>query len=79
MTGVILSIMQSFMARTKPFKRGAHSKRSTQPVSIPIPRSWENSINTAISRLDTDRSKLVRSAVKEKLERMGINVPLNAA
>lgn len=60
-------------------KRGALPKRQSVPVSIPIPRSWEPHINQAVAVLDTDRSKLVRSAVAEKLERMGISVPHLAA
>jgi len=60
-------------------KRGACPKRSSTPVSIPIPRAWEPSMNSAIAKLDTDRSKLVRMALREKLERMGIKLPELAA
>jgi hypothetical protein len=54
-------------------------KRNSVPVTFPLPRNWETSINSAVSQLDTDRSKLVRAAIKEKLERMGITVPNLAA
>lgn len=36
-------------------------------------------MNSAIAKLDTDRSKLVRMALREKLERMGIKLPELAA
>ncbi len=67
------------MATTKPFKRGSLPKGKSVAVTIPFPRPWETHLDRAISHLDTDRSKLVRTAVKEKLERMGINVPNLAA
>jgi len=60
-------------------RRGAVQKRNSVPVTFPLPRNWETSINSAVSQLDTDRSKLVRAAIKEKLERMGITVPNLAA
>lgn len=60
-------------------QRGAVPKRSSVPVTVPIPKTWNPSIKDAVMQLDTDRSKFVRAAVKEKLERMGIRVPNLAA
>lgn len=76
--GVILSVTPYYMARNTK-RRGACPRRESVPVSIPIPRTWEESINRALTDLDTDRSKLVRIALREKLERMGIKVPKLAA
>lgn len=76
--GVILSDIHCYMAQNTK-KRGACPRKKTVPVSIPIPRNWEDSINMAVSQLDSDRSKLVRAALREKLERMGIKVPQLAA
>jgi hypothetical protein len=76
--GVILSDTQYYMAQNTK-RKGALPRRKSVPVSIPIPRTWEDSINRAVSDLDTDRSKLVRAALREKLERMGITVPKLAA
>lgn len=76
--GVILSVTQYDMTQqTK--RKGALHKRDSVPVSIPIPRIWEKQINQAVTDLDTDRSKLVRAALREKLERMGIKLPKLAA
>jgi hypothetical protein len=63
------------MAQEKTQRRGACPRRKSAVVSVPIPKSWEAPINTAITNLDSDRSKLVRIAIREKLERMGIVVP----
>lgn len=60
-------------------RRGALPKRKSTPVSVPIPKTWLDPIDQAIAILDTDRSKLVRKALEEKLARLGINVPTLAA
>lgn len=56
-------------------KRGALTRRNATPVSIPLPRNWVPHIQSAVTHLDTDRSKFVRAAIKEKLRSMNIVVP----
>lgn len=53
------------------------SKRNTTPVTIPIPKAWLSVLKKAVSDADSDRSKYTRAAIKEKLERDGIKVPMN--
>lgn len=56
-------------------KRTAVRKKDSQLVALWMPRQMEDSVSQAVIIEDTDRSKFIRRAVKEKLQRMGINVP----
>ncbi|GAA5137465.1 hypothetical protein GCM10023213_14210 [Prosthecobacter algae] len=56
-------------------KRGAVPNNRSTRISIPIPKNWEKPINAAVAMKDTDRSKLVREALREKLEKMGMKLP----
>jgi metal-responsive CopG/Arc/MetJ family transcriptional regulator len=53
-------------------KRGATSKSSSRLVNIWIPTGLIPIIDDAVKRDDTDRSKYIRNAIREKLERAGI-------
>lgn len=63
------------MATTKQ-KRGALSRSASKRVTVPIPRSWESSIETAVRNEDSDFSKITRNALRHHFqERFGINLP----
>lgn len=55
-------------------KRGSIRKRDATLITIWFPKPIETAINTAVTRHDSDRSKYIRSAVREKLLRDGILV-----
>lgn len=63
------------MAKTKQ-KRGALRGESAERVSIPIPKSWKTHIDAAVKTEDTDRSKLMRNALRHHFStRFGITLP----
>ena len=53
------------------------TKDNSKPVLIHIPKRMLPAIERATGRLDTDRSKFIRQAIREKLERHNIPVPQN--
>ena len=56
-------------------KRGMIKKnRGTTLVPAWIPTPICDLLDQAVEREDTDRSKFVRAAIKEKLIRMGVNL-----
>lgn len=52
---------------TKPKKK---QKTDTVFVAVKIPRDLANEIDRLVARDDTDKSKFVRSAVREKVARL---------
>lgn len=48
-------------------KRGLVSKSKAQPVAVWLPDALKAQLDAAVERTDTDRSKLIRSALREKL------------
>jgi len=55
-------------------KRGAIKKSECRLITIWFPAPILPILDIAIQRLDTDRSKFIRIAVREKLARAGIPV-----
>ncbi len=55
--------------------RGAHKKADCSPVTIWVPKDWAALLERAVSQGDTDRSKFVRTAIREKLLAMKILKP----
>ncbi len=49
-------------------------KESAVPVTLWVPRSWLAPIDQAVREEDSDKSKFVRNAIKEKLARIGVAV-----
>lgn len=58
-----------------PRPRGAVKKKEARLLGAYIPTSLANLVDEAVVKLDTDRSKFFRTAVREKLQRHGINLP----
>ena len=52
-------------------KRDAKKKRDSRQVLVWFPKVILPFIEQAVERLDTDRSKFIRAAVREKLAREG--------
>lgn len=48
-------------------QRGAITRKTAKAVLILFPKELLDGINQAVMRLDTDRSKFVRNAVRERL------------
>jgi metal-responsive CopG/Arc/MetJ family transcriptional regulator len=64
------------MPRTKtPKRRGAVHKVDCSPVTIWVPKDWADLLDRAVSAGDTDRSKFIRLALREKLTAMKILKP----
>lgn len=57
-------------------KRGAIRKRNARMVTLWIPHAMADQIDIAIQNEDSDRSKLIRRAIREKLS--ALNVPVEA-
>ncbi len=53
-------------------KRGAVKKNESRLLTVWIPDSFERPIQQAVAMGDTDKSKFVRNAIREKLARHGI-------
>jgi metal-responsive CopG/Arc/MetJ family transcriptional regulator len=50
-------------------KRGAVTKKGSELVSVWIPLPLFHGLERAVQTQDTDRSKLIRAALREKLQR----------
>jgi metal-responsive CopG/Arc/MetJ family transcriptional regulator len=48
-------------------KRGLVTKSKAQPVAVWLPDSLKAQLDWAVEHTDTDRSKLIRAALREKL------------
>lgn len=55
-------------------KRGTIRRDSAIPVTLWVPKTWIPKLTDAVRTQDTDKSKFVRAAIKEKLARIGIAV-----
>jgi len=55
-------------------KRGAVTKTNARQILVWFPNQLIPLIDQAVDRLDTDRSKFIRNAVREKMERSGIAI-----
>lgn len=54
--------------------RGSVRKRSSEMVALWIPRSLVCALDRGVKKLDSDRSKFIRAALREKINRDGIVV-----
>lgn len=48
-------------------KRGLVTKSKAQPVAVWLPNALKAQLDYAVQTTDTDRSKLIRMALREKL------------
>ena len=48
-------------------KRGLVTKSKAQPVAVWLPDALKAQLDLAVQSTDTDRSKLIRMALREKL------------
>ncbi len=55
-------------------KRGAVTKDRSRQILVWFPEPLIPLLDNAVVRLDTDRSKFIRNAVREKISRAGITV-----
>ena len=55
-------------------KRGAVSKNVSKLITLWVPSALLPYINQGVIITDTDRSKFIRQAVREKLQRNGITI-----
>ncbi len=60
-------------------KRGSVTKERAKLVNLWVPHSLLPALAAAVIKLDTDRSKFIRVAMREKLVRAGIAVPEEVA
>ena len=56
-------------------KRGGYTKSEMKLLNFYLPVAVLPYVDRAVLKLDTDRSKFVRSAIREKLQRAGIIIP----
>lgn len=56
-------------------KRGAINKKESTLVNVYFPDPLLQYMDVAVVEQDTDRSKFVRQAIREKLTRHGIKMP----
>lgn len=52
-------------------KRGPVTKSNSKQVLVWFPDPLISLVDSAVSQLDTDRSKFIRAAVREKISRHG--------
>lgn len=60
-------------------KRGAIKKAESTLVNVYFPDPLLKHVDGAVVELDTDRSKFMRQAVREKLVKHGIKIPKEVA
>lgn len=53
-------------------KRGSVTKEQARLINVWIPTNLLPPIDRAVDKLDTDRSKFIRLAIREKLSRHGV-------
>jgi metal-responsive CopG/Arc/MetJ family transcriptional regulator len=56
-------------------KRGAVNKTESRLVNVWVPREMLPLIDLAVRTEDSDRSKFIRRAIRDKLFRLGICAP----
>ena len=60
-------------------KRGAVKKSESKLLTVWIPEAFDRPMKQAVALEDSDKSKFVRNAIREKLARHGIAIELEAA
>jgi len=56
-------------------RRCPTTKQNSRPVLLLIQKPVLDEIDRVVRLLDTDRSKFIRAAVREKIEKSGMNCP----
>jgi metal-responsive CopG/Arc/MetJ family transcriptional regulator len=56
-------------------KRGSVKKRDAQLIPVWMPRNVVLAIDEAVGREDSDRSKFVRNAVRDRINKFGVKIP----
>ena len=54
--------------------RGAVTKNESHMVTVWVPKPVVAAVNTAVRLRDTDRSKWIREAMREKAAREGVSI-----
>lgn len=62
------------MSKTPTKAKASARKRDRDFLGTPVPSSMFRAVERAVQSLDSDKSKFIRAAVREKLEGMGIAV-----
>ncbi len=56
-------------------RRGKLTKREAKLIPVWMPEDMVVAIDVAILQEDSDRSKFVRNAVRDRMKRLGIKLP----
>lgn len=56
-------------------KRGAVRKKNSRLVNIWVPPGLLTGLDRAVDLSDSDRSKFIRNAIREKAASLGIEIP----
>jgi len=56
-------------------KRGLVQTSNSRLVSLWIPTQLKEALDKAVLREDSDRSKFLRNALRDRLEKFGVQVP----
>jgi len=48
-------------------KRGSVTKSTAKPIAVWLPDALKEQLDAAVQSLDSDRSKIIRAAIREKL------------
>jgi metal-responsive CopG/Arc/MetJ family transcriptional regulator len=59
-------------------KRGAVKKQTSKMITVWVPEVLIPSLDRGVAQEDSDRSKFVRNAIREKLTRHGISMEVSA-
>jgi metal-responsive CopG/Arc/MetJ family transcriptional regulator len=54
-------------SNSRTVKRGAHPKRTSEIVTFSMPKTWVPLLDQRVIAEDSDRSKIIRRALSEKL------------
>lgn len=60
-------------------RRGLVTKKKSKLLTIWVPESLVPLIDRGVALTDSDRSKFVRNALRDKLRRLGLDLPVMPA
>lgn len=60
----------------KKMKRGAVRKSESVFLGVWVPSRMVRALDDAVDSMDSDRSKFVRAALEEKVNRLGVRFPI---
>lgn len=67
------------MHKNKTLKRGAFRRDDCVFIGAWVPEAWVGKIDEVVTTEDTDRSKFLRSALREKLSLTRAGIPIKEA